>query len=146
MSKNIISNLFALIPIITNSIIIFYLYHLEDTTCNCIRDWRHEFIKYIAMILIFIDAIVLFYKSFEDKISEKIKLYKIIISVINVLYCIFAFFYIGDLDKTNCICAVEKQKGIHGFLFYFWRYILLIFAGIIILDIIINITIKPFKS
>lgn len=134
MSKNYISKLFALIPIITNSIILFYLYHLEVDTCNCIRDWRHDFIKYIAIILIFLDLIELFYASLfyaslEDKINEHLKIYKFIMTIINVLYCIFAFIYIGNLDRTNCVCAVEKQKVIHGFLFYFWRYVLLIFAA-----------------
>jgi hypothetical protein len=133
-------NLFSLIPIITNSIILFYLYHLEANTCNCIRDWRHDFLKYIAFILIFIDLISLFYESFDDKTLHKIlQIYVFIIDIINLLYCIFAFIYIGDLDRTNCICAVEKQKVIHGFLFYFWRYILLIFAIIIFINIFINI-------
>jgi hypothetical protein len=132
-------NLFSLIPIITNSIILFYLYHLEANTCNCIRDWRHDFLKYIAIILIFIDLITLFYESFNDKLYKSLKIYAFIIDIINVLYCIFAFIYIGDLDRTNCICAVEKQKVIHGFLFYFWRYILLIFAIIIFINIFINI-------
>jgi hypothetical protein len=139
MSKKYISKLFALIPIITNSIILFYLYHLEADTCNCIRDWRHDFLKYIAIILIFLDLIALFYASLEDKLNEHLKIYNLIMNIINVLYCIFAFIYIGDLDRTNCVCAVEKQKVIHGFLFYFWRYILLIFAAITCINILYSL-------
>ena len=40
--------------------ILYYLYNLEDADCNCIRDWRHNFIKAMCLVIIFLSFIGLF--------------------------------------------------------------------------------------
>lgn len=114
-----------IIAIILNIIILYYIYQLEDITCNCIRDWRHDFIKYSSIFLIICEIIDIYHNITQ-------KYYRLIVDFIIVLYCIFIFNYIGELDSTKCTCAVKKQKNIHNFLFYFWRYILLICVVFII--------------
>ena len=53
-------------------------------------------------------------------------------ALINI-WCLYT--YVGDLDKTRCSCAIDKQKNMHYFL-YIWRYVL---VGMIILGLIMII-------
>ena len=36
-----------IISMIINGIILIYIIKLEHNNCNCIRDWRHNYIKYL---------------------------------------------------------------------------------------------------
>ena len=56
----------------------------------------------------------------------------LLLSFVNV-WCLYT--YVGDLDKTRCQCAIEKQKNMHYFL-YIWRYIL---VGAIIISLLMII-------
>ena len=51
------------------------------------------------------------------------------------LWCLYT--YVGDLDKTQCKCAVEKQKSMHYFL-YLWRYVPVILIILTLFGIIIT--------
>jgi hypothetical protein len=95
------SYVISIIAIIIQSLIIYYLYNLEDIDCNCIRDWRHNYIKYFAILFIAYCALNLI-----------IKLPYSLIIIIGILQGIniYAFFtYIGDLNETKCKCAIDKQ-------------------------------------
>jgi len=114
---------------IINLIIIYYLYNLEDKTCNCIRDWRHDYIKYLSMFMIVYNILSLFFIILIE--SHIFKIIMVILSIINI----YAFFtYITELNNTKCECAVIKQKQIHKFLMV-WRYVLFIIPIILIFAI-----------
>ena len=113
------------ISTIVNIFIIYYLINLEHNHCDCIRDWRHNYIKYTAMFLLFIDLLLL--------LNTEISNISGIIGLLQIIY-IYAFYtYIRDLDNTKCECAVVKQKNLHTFL-NVWRYLILIIPmfGIVI--------------
>ena len=55
-----------------------------------------------------------------------------ILSLVNL----YAFYtYIGDLNNTKCICAVQKQKNLNTFL-NIWRYIMVIVPVIALIALI----------
>jgi hypothetical protein len=110
-------NEFSLISLIVNILIIYYLVNLEDASCNCITDWRHDYIKYVALFNIICNIFIL--------LTIDIKFLSGILSVLNLIN-IYAFYtYIGDLNDTKCACAVVKQEKLNKFL-NFWRYFLVI--------------------
>jgi hypothetical protein len=125
----------TLFTILYHLLVLGYIITLEGQKCDCIRDWRHDFIKYYSasMIVYGLIIIVLTGTSYRNHIVLMIlQNVLLLLSVINIL-CIYT--YVGDLDKTFCKCAIEKQKNMHFFL-YIWRYILvgtLIFSLIMII-------------
>ena len=124
-----ISFMSYLIIIYINLLIISYLSNLEHNQCDCIRDWRHNYIKYITVYsLIYIS--LLSYINFKSIIGIIIFIYS---------YYIYAFYtYIRDLDNTKCKCAVVKQEKLHKFL-NIWRYIFPIITLLIIIYFLYNI-------
>jgi len=121
----------SMITILYNLLILSYVMQLEDKKCGCIRDWRHDFIKYYSIALI-IWGIITVLLDLSGSKNDFVKLLKNILmfgALINI-WCLYT--YVGDLDKTKCMCAIDKQKNMHYFL-YIWRYIL---VGILILSLL----------
>lgn len=124
-----------LVIILYYLLVLGYLITLEGKSCNCIRDWRHDFLKYYSMLMIIITLIfMIFSKSMMSNklIMQILQVILMIAFLINV-WCLYT--YIGDLDATMCSCSIEKQKNMHYFL-YIWRYIL---VGSIIASLVIII-------
>uniref|UniRef100_A0A6C0F3Q3 MARVEL domain-containing protein n=1 Tax=viral metagenome TaxID=1070528 RepID=A0A6C0F3Q3_9ZZZZ len=126
--------LFALIfKLIYNIIIILYVTNLENKDCNCITDWRHDFIKYYSGVIILWTII-----AFILHINKKTGYGNIINNIamgfglINI-YCLYT--YVGDLEKTKCLCAIEKTKKTHYFL-YIWRYVIVAIIILALLSVI----------
>jgi hypothetical protein len=126
----------AIVSILYNTMILVYLIKLEDKMCNCIRDWRHDFMKYFSLALIVLTVIfAMLGNGVNKEIVQAIKAILMAGSLIN-FYALYT--YVGDLDRTNCQCAVSKQQNIHYFL-YIWRYVMLIglilgIVGIVIMS------------
>lgn len=96
------------VAIIIQGAILYYLYNLEGADCNCIRDWRHNFIK--GMSIINILSSLLLCLQVGTKIIKQLTVIIGIASLINF----YAFFtYVGDLNETKCICAVNKQPTLN---------------------------------
>lgn len=113
-----------LFSVLYNLLILGYIVTLEGQKCNCIRDWRHDFIKYYSISMIIYGLILLLVTGTSYRNSIFLIVLQcalLLLSFVNI-WCLYT--YIGDLDKTKCLCAIEKQKNMHYFL-YFWRYILL---------------------
>jgi hypothetical protein len=112
----------TVIAILYNVLVLAYIVSLEDKKCGCISDWRHDFIKYYSVALIIWGFITILFNLVASK-SNFVMLLKnilMIAALINI-WCLYT--YVGDLDKTKCNCAIEKQKNMHYFL-YLWRYVL----------------------
>ena len=90
--------------------ILYYLYNLEDADCNCIRDWRHNFIKAMCLVVIFLSFIGLFGFNLKTPGFGFIALIYLVLFII-VIYAFFT--YVGDLNATQCTCAVKKQSGLN---------------------------------
>ena len=131
-----------LFSFIWNVPIIYYLKNLDDESCKCIRDWRHNYIQNIAYLNIIISflPIIMTYIYINDVV---ILLFGLIIIILNTIN-IYAFFtYIGDLNDMNCVCAVVNQPKIN-YVFNDRRYIMitLYILGIITLLAEINLSIS----
>ena len=116
-----------LVNIIFNLLVIMYIVNLEDKSCNCIYDWRHDYIKYFSCILVVLGMFTLLVCVDRTSILAKLLKFVLFIGFLVNAYCLFT--YIGDLDNKHCKCAVEQQKAMHYFL-YLWRYVLV--ASIVI--------------
>ena len=123
--------------IIINSIIIYYLINLEDATCNCITDWRHNYIKYFSIFIILINTLIFLGLHIPRTINSNLigfmAMAFLVLSILN-MYALYT--YIGDLNDTNCGCAVDKQKDLNIFLYYY-RYIFIIMPVLFIIGLII---------
>jgi len=110
--------------------ILYYLYNLEDADCNCIRDWRHNFIKGMSILIIFLNLISLF--GFKLKAYKWLMLIQFILFIIDI----YAFFtYIGDLNATQCSCAVNKQPNLNSIM-NLLRWVYPVIIGLSLLAII----------
>lgn len=99
------------LTLLFQGLIIYYLYNLESVDCNCIRDWRHNYIKYFAIFLIGFAGICVIMPSLSKE-SALLPLI-MILSIINT----YAFFtYVGDLNTTQCSCAIHKQPNLNSFM------------------------------
>jgi hypothetical protein len=129
----------TIIIVLYNLLIISYIIQLEDKRCGCITDWRHNFIKNFSFALIVWGIITFALKlsSSKNGFIMFIKNILMIAALINI-WCLYT--YVGDLDKTKCMCAIDSQKNMHYFL-YLWRYVLV--GGLIISLIgIISLTLR----
>ncbi len=105
---NTVSNSVIIAVIIWQSLILLYLYKLEESDCKCIidwkNDWRHSYIKNFTIVLIGINILKLLMSSLRN--NKMLSSVLIVLDLINL----YAFFtYINDLNKNNCNCATEKQ-------------------------------------
>ena len=120
--------LFRILTIIILTLTIYYLNNLEDETCNCVRDWRHNFIKYTSILNIILFVIIYINEKVLSKISN-------IMTFIKIIILITFISYIRDLETTKCECAIAKQKNLYNILYYY-NYILA-FVVVILVSIII---------
>lgn len=106
------------ISVIVQGSILYYLYNLEDADCNCIRDWRHNFCKAYALLVLGVGVILI-------GLGHLCKGFMIIYYIL-ALVNVYAFFtYIGDLNATQCVCAVNKQSKLNTVMrVYRWVFII----------------------
>ncbi len=125
----------GMITIIFNLLVLMYVIKLENKLCGCIRDWRHDFIKYYSVVVIGM-ATIMFFVSDKYNNNMLLRLFKVFLMVASLInfWCLYT--YVGDLDSTKCVCAVENQKGMHYFL-YIFRYVMLISLVLAIINSII---------
>ncbi len=119
-----------LLLISINSVIIYYLHNLEGEICNCVLNWRHNYLKYSFFILgIALIPILFIYKS-KNVQHYILQLCMFIILLIIVNGFIFSD-YIKYLENSKCNCAIDKQKKLHTFLYYYsylYKYISIVLA------------------
>ena len=128
-----------LFTLLWNGIIIYYLRILEGATCNCFRDWRHNFMKNIAYLNITLALLPLIINIRYNKYF--LLLLGIIIIVLNAIY-VYAFYtYIGILNTTQCSCALVNEPYLNELLYYRRSTIVTFYIlGIITILIGINVS------
>ena len=132
---NTVSNSVIIVAIIWQSLILLYLYKLEESDCKCIidwkNDWRHSYIKNFTIVLICINILKLLMTKLRN--SKLLSSVLIVLDLINL----YAFFtYINDLNKNNCNCATEKQYFLNMLLQVFVWFRVIAIICVIILFII----------
>jgi len=127
----------TIVLVLYHLLVLGYIVTLEGHKCNCIHDWRHDFIKYYSTSMILYGLLILLLTGTSYRNSLLVMVLQnglLVLSFVNI-WCLYT--YIGDLDLTYCKCAIEKQKTVHYFL-YIWRYILVTAVIISLLMIIIG--------
>ena len=131
-----------IVSIIINALIIYYLINLEDVSCKCIMDWRHNYIKYFSGIILLLNIIMAFgihikslCSSFSHIHIQSLNSIFLVISLVNI-YALYT--YVGDLNTTKCACAVDKQKDLNTFLYYY-RYLMVLLPILLIIGLVIVI-------
>jgi len=100
--------------------------------------WHHNYIKYylLALIVFIIcsSAINLdtMLKPLFSKETAIGLLLLLVVMITNIIFLYSVYKYVGELDKTQCGCAMHDMKYLHNTLYYF-RYIMMAFAIIAIL-------------
>ena len=128
-----------LFTLLWNGSIIYYLHTLEDASCKCLRDWRHNFMKNIAYLNITLSLLPLIINIRYNKYF--LLLLGIIIIVLNAIY-VYAFYtYIGILNTTKCSCALINAHYFNDLLYYYRSTIVAFYIlGIITILIGINVS------
>ena len=127
-----------LAKLIVPALILYYVYYLEQEKCKCIMTWHHNYIKYY--LLAFIILILCEIPFNLDKIIKPLfsketavgLLLLLVVIIINIIYLYSV--YVGELDKTQCGCAMHDMKYLHNTLYYF-RYIMIALAIIAVIPV-----------
>jgi hypothetical protein len=131
MQLNTIAYVAKFVGIAVNAAVLYYIIKLEAEHCKCIRDWRHTFIKVFTMVSIGISVLLMTPVVSMMMLPVLMGLLAVmtLISVVNV----YAFFtYVGDLNNTQCACAVSEMSGLNkGMLVLRWVYVVGIVFSII---------------
>ena len=102
---------------------------LEKETCDCIKDWRHYFLKYmlfgnLLLIGLFFLSGMLMYETVDGFANSGYATLAIsMIFLINIIntYCYFT--YVSDLNTTKCNC-LKDMPNINKFLSVMkWVYV-----------------------
>ncbi len=125
-----------ILTIITNALIVVYLYNLDDAKCDCIVDWRYYFLKYISGFLIGWELLILYLTYISPDIFDKYYLLyhktRYYIFGLYIINYIILYNYIGELNTTQCVCAVKNKPILNEFLYY-WRYFPLILIMLLLI-------------
>lgn len=134
------------IQIIFNFFVIFTLYKLEESHCDCsnipekrfIKEWfMIYFVIFLIIILSFMFSGVECWKTFIE--SSSFSVIYFILGLINIIMLIRLFIYIRIL-KNNCDCGYgKKEKFLYWYLLIIFSMILFLLSIIIILGLIVLI-------
>lgn len=146
-NKNIVSIIYWLnftIIISLNILVYFYINNLEKTSCECKIMWKHKYIKYATIILIFLYI----FKNIMIKYKKSINLYGNYIQYIENLYntvlIIFGGFFIQTLffDDQNMKCTDCKYNKYKTMFIFTIFYIIIIACTVPAISYIISIFFK----
>lgn len=134
-----------LLKLIGPALILYYVYYLEQEKCKCVMTWHHNYIKYylLAFIVFILCAITInldtMIKSLFSKETATGLLIILVVLVTNIIYLYSVYKYVGELDKTQCGCAMHDMKYLHNTLYYL-RYIMMALAIIAVLPVFMIMT------
>lgn len=131
----------TLVTLAINAAIIYYVIGLEKDKCKCVRDWRHDYIKYytavmITLGLLSLSGVVNIGNAVTGASSQIYIILGLVLSLIMLaavgfqIYSIFT--YVGDLNKTKCTCATEDMQTLNrAMLVLRWFYV----AGAVVITL-----------
>ena len=100
----------ALLPLATTLVLFYYVMQLEKETCDCIKDWRHRFLKYMLfgnIVLFGLNMALLNSSIIGTEVHKTLYIMTTLISVVNT-YSYFT--YVTDLNKTKCNCLKDMPQ------------------------------------
>jgi hypothetical protein len=114
--KTLVLLIVLIVSLVIPIIVFLYVVNLEDPSCDCIKDWRINFIKYWTVISFIIGLII--------TLTGNVYL-ALLLSLINIVNVYALFTYISDLNNQNCKCITGTLALLNNFLYY-WRYFMVI--------------------
>ena len=117
-----------LLYVSTKIILFYYILKIEEQHCNCMHDWRRDFLKYMLLI----NLILYTFGGLGIIIVFSETLYKILLFILITVECIIAysyFTYIRDLKDTKCKCLINTNKYLYGMR---WLVMIINILGILI--------------
>lgn len=102
--------------------------------------WHHNYIKYylLAFIVLIVCAITInldkIIKPLFSKETAVGLLLLLVVMITNIIYLYSVYVYVGELDKTQCGCAMHDMKYLHNTLYYI-RYIMMALAIISVIPV-----------
>ena len=100
----------ALLPLATTLVLFYYVMQLEKETCDCIKDWRHSFLKYMLfgnMVLSGLNMALLNSNIIGTEVHKTLYVMTVLVGVVNT-YSYFT--YVTDLNETKCNCLKDMPK------------------------------------
>ena len=100
----------ALLPLATTLVLFYYVMQLEKETCDCIKDWRHRFLKYMLFgntVLFGLNMALLNFSIIGTEVHKTLYVMTVLIGVVNT-YSYFT--YVTDLNKTKCNCLKDMPQ------------------------------------
>lgn len=132
----------TLVTLAINIAIIYYIIGLEKDKCKCVRDWRHDYIKYYTAVMItlnvlgLVGGVKLSISTNGPDGSQIVFIVAIVVALAMLaavgvqIYSIFT--YVGDLNKTKCTCATEDMRSLNrAMLVLRWFYV----AGAVVITL-----------
>ena len=124
--STLFTNKFSNIVVILQSFVLLYIFILEPDSCQCFRDWKHDYIKLFSIFIILYHMIRI---SVKLNFAPYIRHFVIIYLIITILYIINAYAvynYVNVLNEKKCKC-VEIHVELNRFMLYF-KYVLILIA------------------
>ena len=132
-----ISNI--VISLIINCVIIYFTLQLERPECqyDCKLDWRHNFVKYTAMLCV-ANTLVMIGVNSENMFAKVLFNITSLASLIN-LFVLYS--YMRDITNSNCSCANTDNSNLTTVLLYYsyFKIFLLCLLGFILVLGIISV-------
>lgn len=88
-----------------------YILKVRQSSCECARDWKQDFISIASVFL----GIIAFYIAFicasghHKAIFSKYPHLNTIVAVASAIYVVISFLYIKYLNKVDCVCSKDIQ-------------------------------------
>lgn len=115
----------SLPSILLNSLLIYYIYRLEEEKCNCSKDWRKDALRVMTVYNI---VTLVGFNLLTEKQTKNIPL---IIHVFNFIYgCIYLYIVFTYLNKLRKKC--ECANGMDANILYYYYLSIISLIGLII--------------
>lgn len=132
----------ALIVIVINALILYYILGLEKSNCNCVRDSQHDFLKYLTMFNIAWPIVATLLITLLNLLLKP-NVVKILWFIVTALYTFVIFYgsiilwrYVDALNREDCKCAKTDMQNINSFL-NIWRWIQLVISAMGVIGVFI---------
>jgi hypothetical protein len=119
-----------IISLVINSILIYYILRLENLSgCDCISDWRKEYLKYYSIFSILTSILGIALVNYLNKFPMALIITLVILNVL-AIYCLYT--YMTRL-QDQCPCSINNttNKNLNTF-FYVYAIIIIFIVSIFI--------------
>lgn len=96
--------------------ILYYLKSIQGAACNCLQDWRGTIIMLTSVISASFSILNIAMPGYTATLPVMLMMLLLVLQIVNA-YSLFT--YVGDINSTNCACAVKKHPLLNNFMWYY---------------------------